>query len=55
MTMSALLLVFDAGNIVCQGCTTDEVFAEYLATKRGLGWMHIKDYRLRQCPAGDLK
>lgn len=41
----ALMLVFDAGNIVCQGCTTDEVFAEYLATKRGLGWMHIKDYK----------
>jgi sugar phosphate isomerase/epimerase len=41
----ALMLVFDAGNLVCQGCATDEVFAEYVAMKRGLGWMHIKDYR----------
>jgi sugar phosphate isomerase/epimerase len=41
----ALVLVFDAGNIVCQGCTADEVFAEYTAAKPGLGWLHIKDYK----------
>jgi sugar phosphate isomerase/epimerase len=41
----ALVLVFDAGNLVCQGCSADEVFAEYTAMKRGLGWMHIKDYK----------
>lgn len=41
----ALVLVFDAGNIVCQGWTTDEVFEEYKATKSGLGWLHIKDYK----------
>ena len=41
----ALVLVFDAGNIVSQGCTAEEVFAEYLAMKPGLGWLHVKDYR----------
>ena len=39
-----LFLVFDGGNLVCQGRTTDEVFGEYQAMKAGLGWMHVKDY-----------
>ena len=38
-------LVFDGGNLVTQGYTTDEVFREYLAMKPGLGWLHVKDYR----------
>ena len=41
----ALVLIFDAGNIVTQGCSASEVFAQYQAMKPGLGWMHIKDYR----------
>jgi sugar phosphate isomerase/epimerase len=41
----ALVLIFDAGNIVTQGCDAAEVFEQYLAMKPGLGWMHIKDYR----------
>lgn len=41
----ALVLIFDGANLVCQGMTPDEVFAEYLAMKPGLGWLHIKDYR----------
>lgn len=41
----ALMLIFDAGNIVTQGCSADEVFQQYLAMKKGMGWMHIKDYR----------
>jgi sugar phosphate isomerase/epimerase len=40
----ALVLIFDAGNIVTQGCDASEVFQQYLAMKPGLGWMHIKDY-----------
>ncbi|MBX3420211.1 MAG: sugar phosphate isomerase/epimerase [Pirellulaceae bacterium] len=40
-----LVLIFDGANLVCQGMTPDEVFAEYLAMKPGLGWLHIKDYR----------
>jgi sugar phosphate isomerase/epimerase len=41
----ALVLIFDAGNIVTQGCSASEVFAQYQAMQPGLGWMHIKDYR----------
>ncbi|MDH3717749.1 MAG: sugar phosphate isomerase/epimerase [Planctomycetota bacterium] len=42
----ALMLIFDGGNIVSQGYTTNDVFEQYLQMKPGLGWMHIKDYRL---------
>jgi sugar phosphate isomerase/epimerase len=41
----ALVLIFDAGNIVTQGCSAGEVFEQYQAMKPGLGWMHVKDYR----------
>jgi sugar phosphate isomerase/epimerase len=37
-------LVFDAGNMVCQGYGPDEVFQQYAAMKPGLLWLHIKDY-----------
>jgi sugar phosphate isomerase/epimerase len=39
-----MLLVFDGGNIVMQGYSTQEVFEQYEAMKPGLGWLHIKDY-----------
>ena len=38
-------LIFDAANILVQGYSTAEVFAQYEAMKPGLGWMHIKDYQ----------
>ncbi|MCA9175362.1 MAG: TIM barrel protein [Planctomycetales bacterium] len=41
----AMLLIFDAANIITQGYSADGLFSEYLSMKRGLGWMHIKDYR----------
>ncbi len=41
----ALVLVFDAGNLITQGFTQREVFEHYQAMKPGIGWMHIKDYR----------
>jgi sugar phosphate isomerase/epimerase len=41
----ALVLIYDAGNIVSQGYTTVESFEQYQAMKPGLGWMHVKDYR----------
>ena len=41
----AMVLIFDAANILCQGYTPAELFEQYLAMKPGLGWMHIKDYR----------
>ncbi len=40
----ALVLIFDAGNILSQGYTPAEVYQQYLAMKPGMGWMHIKDY-----------
>ncbi|TWT31910.1 sugar phosphate isomerase/epimerase family protein [Blastopirellula retiformator] len=42
----AMVLIFDAGNLVCQGYTPDEVYQQYVAMKPGLGWMHIKDYKV---------
>jgi sugar phosphate isomerase/epimerase len=41
----ALVLIFDAANISTQGYSPEETFKEYVAMKKGLGWMHIKDYR----------
>lgn len=41
----ALVLIFDAGNLITQGFSHDEVFEQYLKMKKGLGWLHIKDYR----------
>ncbi len=41
----ALVLIFDAGNIVTQGYSAAEVFEQYRVMKPGMGWMHIKDYR----------
>ncbi len=41
----ALVLIFDAGNLSCQGYTAGEVLDQFRFMKAGLGWMHIKDYR----------
>ena len=41
----AMVLVFDAANILVQGYAPAEVFEQYLAMKASLGWMHVKDYR----------
>lgn len=40
----ALVTIFDGGNIVSQGYSTEETFSQYLAMKPSIGWMHIKDY-----------
>lgn len=40
----AMTLVFDAANLIMQGYTTGEIFAQYEAMKPGLAWLHIKDY-----------
>ncbi len=48
----ALVLIFDAANVLAQGFSPAELFEQYLAMKPGLGWMHIKDYR---CPAGSIE
>lgn len=41
----AMVLIFDAANILCQGFTTAELFAQYQLMKPYIGWMHIKDYK----------
>lgn len=41
----ALVLIFDAGNIVSQGYSAAEVLEQFRHMKPGLGWLHIKDYR----------
>ncbi len=41
----ALVLIFDAGNLSCQGYTPAEVLEQFRFVKAGLGWMHVKDYR----------
>lgn len=41
----AMVTIFDGGNVVCQGYSTEEAFQQYLAMKPSIGWMHIKDYR----------
>ena len=40
----AMMLVFDAANLIMQGYSTAEIFEQYEAMKPGLGWLHIKDY-----------
>jgi sugar phosphate isomerase/epimerase len=42
----AVMLIFDAANIIMQGYTTKETVEQYFAMKPALGWMHIKDYQL---------
>jgi sugar phosphate isomerase/epimerase len=40
----ALVTIFDGGNIVSQGFSTAETFAQYQSMKPSIGWMHVKDY-----------
>jgi len=42
---TALMLIFDGGNLACQGFSPAEILDQFRLMKPGLGWMHIKDYR----------
>jgi sugar phosphate isomerase/epimerase len=42
---AALVLIFDAGNLACQGFTPGEILEQFRTMKPGLGWMHVKDYK----------
>lgn len=42
---AAMVLIFDAGNLTCQGFGPGEVLEQFRAMKPGLGWMHVKDYK----------
>jgi sugar phosphate isomerase/epimerase len=43
---ASLVLIFDGGNLVMQGYSTDQIFQQYTAMKPGMGWLHIKDFCL---------
>jgi len=40
----AMMLIFDAANLVVQGYTAGELLDQFRAMQPGMGWMHIKDY-----------
>ncbi len=42
---SALVLIFDGGNLVMQGYSEEEIYDQYVAMKPGMGWIHIKDFK----------
>jgi sugar phosphate isomerase/epimerase len=41
----ALVTIFDGANISTQGFSAAECFDQYQLMKKGLGWMHVKDYK----------
>jgi sugar phosphate isomerase/epimerase len=41
----ALVLVFDAANLIVQGFSPYEILEQFRAMAPGLGWLHVKDYR----------
>ncbi|MGY8822474.1 MAG: sugar phosphate isomerase/epimerase family protein [Candidatus Latescibacterota bacterium] len=41
-----LHLIFDGGNLASQNLSSVETVGEYQAMKAGIGWMHIKDYKI---------
>lgn len=41
----AMMLIFDAANILCQGFLAEDVLQQYKAMRPAIGWLHIKDYR----------
>lgn len=41
----ALVTIFDGANISTQGFSPAECIEQYQLMKKGLGWMHIKDYK----------
>ncbi|MDO5579543.1 MAG: TIM barrel protein [Planctomycetia bacterium] len=53
----AMLLIFDAANLIVQGYTSAEIYEQYEAMKPGLGWIHIKDYikSLQETPGGHFE
>lgn len=41
----AMVLVFDAANLIVQGYSAAEVLEQFCLMMPGLGWVHVKDYR----------
>lgn len=42
----ALVLIFDGANLACQNFPAERCVAEYRLMRDGIGWMHVKDYRI---------
>lgn len=42
----AMVLIFDGANLSCQNYGPERCFQEFKKMRDGLGWMHIKDYRI---------
>ncbi len=40
----AMVLIFDAANIIVQGYSPSELLEQFQAMLPGMGWLHIKDY-----------
>lgn len=40
----AMVTIFDGGNLISQGYSNIECYAQYVEMKPSLGWIHIKDY-----------
>ena len=41
----AMVLVFDAANLIVQGYSGAEILEQFRLMRPGLGWFHVKDYR----------
>ena len=41
----AMMLVFDAANLIVQGYSAAEILEQFILMRPGLGWVHVKDYR----------
>jgi len=41
----AMVLIFDAANLLVQGYSAADLLDQFRAMKPGLGWVHIKDYK----------
>ncbi|QDU63735.1 Xylose isomerase-like TIM barrel [Planctomycetes bacterium Pan216] len=43
---AAMTLIFDGGNLSSQNLPAAACYEEYLKMRHGMGWMHVKDYRI---------
>ncbi len=41
-----MVLIFDGGNVAAQNKNPIQCFSEYKEMRKGLGWMHVKDYAI---------
>ncbi|MGL4464264.1 MAG: sugar phosphate isomerase/epimerase family protein, partial [Planctomycetia bacterium] len=42
----ALALIYDGANLCAQNLPAARCYEEYAAMKKGIGWMHVKDYKI---------